>query len=116
MLLGHWYLVQPGLSRAPLIQMVEIAGCMWLIETIVMLLPVGMLSVINGNINDGYNGLLGFFWLACVLSTVVLVAVTRIVLNERGYSAIMAATGLIYLAIITAFGQDLVARVLLDIH
>ena len=81
-----------------------------------MLLPVGMLSVLNGDINDGYNGLLGFFWLACVLSTVVLVVVTRIALNERGYSAIMAATGLIYLAIITAFGQDLVARVLLNIY
>ena len=31
-------------------------------------------------------------------------------LRERSYSAVMAATGLLYLAILTAFGMDLVAR------
>jgi hypothetical protein len=39
--------------------------------------------------------------------------VTRAALREREYSAVMAATGLMYLAIITGFGQDLVARLLL---
>ncbi len=36
--------------------------------------------------------------------------VTRAALKERQYSAVMAATGLLYLAILTAFGTDLVAR------
>ena len=40
--------------------------------------------------------------------------VTRAALREREYSAVMAATGLLYLAILTAFGMDLVARVLLS--
>ena len=35
-------------------------------------------------------------------------------LKEKEYSAVMAATGLMYLAILTAFGMDLVARILLD--
>ena len=35
--------------------------------------------------------------------------VTRAALKERQYSAVMAATGLLYLAILTAFGMDLVA-------
>ena len=33
--------------------------------------------------------------------------------KERQYSAVMAATGLLYLAILTAFGMDLVARAVL---
>ena len=41
---------------------------------------------------------------------------TRLALRERAYSAVMAATGLLYLAILTAFGVDLVARALLSGH
>ena len=113
MLLGHWYLVQPGLARGPLLQMVRAAGLLWLPETVVMLWPTGMVSVLDGTIDDGYNGLLGWFWVGCVAMTLLLVAVARAALRERQYSAVMAATGLMYLAIVTAFGQDLVARILL---
>ena len=113
MLLGHWYLVQPGLARGPLLAMVRAAGVLWLPETVVMLWPTGMVSVLNGTIDDGYNGLLGWFWVGCTAMTLMLVAVARAALRERQYSAVMAATGLMYLAIVTAFGQDLVARILL---
>ena len=37
-------------------------------------------------------------------------ALTRAALRERQYSAVMLATGLLYLAILTAFGMDLVVR------
>ena len=67
-------------------------------------------SVLNGTINDGYNGLLGGFWAACSVASIALVALTRAALRERQYSAVMAATGLLYLAILIAFGMDLVAR------
>ena len=113
MLLGHWYLVQPGLARGPILELVRWTGIVWLPETILMLWPVGMISVLNGTIDDAYNGLLGWFWAACVVTTIGLVGVTRAALTERAYSAVMAATGLMYLAILTAFGQDLVARILL---
>ena len=113
MLLGHWYLVQPGLARGPLLQMIRAAAVLWVPETIVMLWPTGMVSVLNGAIDDGYNGLLGWFWVASTVTTLLLVAVARAALRERQYSAVMAATGLVYLAIVTAFGQDLVARILL---
>ena len=49
----------------------------------------------------------------CYVTTIVLVFVTRAALKERYYSAVMAATGLLYLAILTAFGTDLVARAIL---
>ena len=113
MLLGHWYLVQPGLRRDPMLELVRWTGIFWVPETVLLLWPVGMVSVLNGTIDDAYNGLLGWFWVACVLTTIALVGVTIAALRERAYCAVMAATGLMYLAILTAFGQDLVARILL---
>ncbi len=114
MLLGHWYLVQPGLARAPIIELVRWTTILWVPETLAMLLPVGMVSVLNGTIDDAYNGLLGWFWVASTVATLVLVLVCRAALRERQYSAVMAATGLMYLAILTGFGQDIVPRVLLS--
>jgi hypothetical protein len=113
MLLGHWYLVQPGLARGPLLDMVRAVGVVWPIEVASLLWPTGMVSVLNGSIDDGYAGVLGWFWCACAITTIVLVVVTRAALKERAYSAVMAATGLLYLAILTAFGTDLVARAVL---
>ncbi|MGB1369537.1 MAG: hypothetical protein ACPG7G_08405 [Acidimicrobiales bacterium] len=114
MLLGHWYLVQPGLSRDPIFTLVNWTGLLWLPELVLLCIPTGMFSVLNGSIDDNYNGLLGWFWVACVVATICLVIVTRMALKEKEYSAVMAATGLMYLAILTAFGMDLVARILLD--
>ncbi|HVM09528.1 MAG TPA: hypothetical protein VM345_13760 [Acidimicrobiales bacterium] len=113
MLLGHWYLVQPGLARGPLNELVRWVGFTWPIEVGALLWPTGMLSVVSGSIDDGYGGLLGWFWIACAVTTIALVGVTVAALRERAYSAVMAATGLLYLAILTAFGTDLVARAVL---
>lgn len=114
MLLGHWYLVQPGLPRAPLLELVRWVGYTWPVEVALFLVPVGMVSVFNGTIDDAYGGMLGWFWAASAITTIVLVGVTRAALKERQYAAVMAATGLLYLAILTAFGTDLVARALLS--
>jgi hypothetical protein len=114
MLLGHWYLVQPGLARGPLLELVKWTQWLCLPEIVLLLVPVGMVSVLNGTIDDSYNGLLGWFWVACAVTTVGLAIVTRLALKERYYSAVMSATGLLYLAILTAFGTDLVARALLS--
>ena len=113
MLLGHWYLVQPGLPRRLLNELVTLLGWIWPLEVAVLLLPTGMLSVWSGAVDDGWNGTLGWFWGACAITTIVLVVVTREALKERQYAAVMAATGLLYLAILTAFGTDLVARAVL---
>ncbi len=113
MLLGHWYLVQPGLARGPLLQQVRLLAALWPVEVGLLLVPTGMVSVLVGTVDDGYNGLLGWFWLACAVGTIVLCAVTWAALKERYYSAVMAATGLLYLAIVTTFGTDLVARAVL---
>ena len=113
MLLGHWYLVQPGLPRRLIGELVAATGGLWLAETAVMVWPTGMVSVLSGAIDDGYNGLLGWFWVACTVATAALVAAATAALREPRYQAVMAVTGLMYLAVVTAFGQDLVARILL---
>ena len=113
MLLGHWYLVQPGLGRGPLLELNRWLALTWPLEVGLLLWPTGMLSVLSGSVDDGWGGTLGWFWVACAVTTLILTAVTKAALKERAYSAVMAATGLLYLAILTAFGTDLVARAVL---
>jgi hypothetical protein len=113
MLLGHWYLVQPGSPEGPAARAGSLGRHPGFPE-VALAMPVGMVSALNGTINDGYNGLLGWFWIACAVTTGGLIVVTRLALKERQYAAVMAATGLLYLAILTAFGTDLVARALLS--
>jgi uncharacterized membrane protein YjjB (DUF3815 family) len=72
-----------------------------------------MVSVLTGRVDDGWGGTLGWMWVACAVTTLGLCITTRAALKERAYSAVMAATGLLYLAILTAFGTDLVARAVL---
>ena len=95
------------------VEIVTAVGWVWPLEVLALLLPVGMASVWVGTVDDGWNGTLGWFWVACAITTIVLVFVTKAALRERYYSAVMAATGLLYLAILTAFGTDLVARAVL---
>jgi hypothetical protein len=114
MLLGHWYLVQPGLARGALLELVSWTMWLWIPQVALLLVPTGMISAINGTIDDGYDGLLTWFWVLSALTTIGLLITTRLALRERSYSAVMAATGLLYLAIIMAFGTDLVARALLS--
>jgi hypothetical protein len=114
MLLGHWYLVQPGLRRDPIKDLVRLCMIVWPLEVIVFLLHPGMIQVLSGQIDDGWGGLMGWIWLTCAVTTIGLLWTTWLALRERYYSAVMAATGLLYLAILTAFGQDLIARAVLS--
>lgn len=113
MLLGHWYLTQPGLPRRLLNEMVAALKWMWPAEVLVMLLPTGMIAVLTGSVDDGWGGMLGWMWLMCAITTIILIFVTEAALKERAYSAVMAATGLLYLAILTGFGMDIVPRAIL---
>ena len=114
MLLGHWYLVQPGLPRRHLNELVRALGWVWPVEVVALLLPIGMFAVWSrrrsttaGTASSAGSGR------PARSPRIVLVFVTKAALQERYYSAVMAATGLLYLAILTAFGTDLVARAVL---
>jgi hypothetical protein len=114
MLLGHWYLTQPGLPRTLINEIVNALAWLWPLELLVLLLPTGMIAVLTGAVDDGWGGLLGWMWVTCAVSTIVLIFVTKAALKERYYSAVMAATGFLYLAILMGFGMDIVARAVLD--
>jgi hypothetical protein len=114
MLLGHWYLVQPGLRRDPIRELVRVVGVVWPFEVVLWLIPPGMVSVLDGSVDDGYGGLIGWMWVLACLTTIGLVVATWKALEEPAYSAVMAATGLMYLAILTGFGMDLLPRALLS--
>jgi hypothetical protein len=113
MLLGHWYLVQPGLSRRPIHELNDWVLRLWPLEVALLLVPTGMLQALTGEVADGWSGTLTWFWFACALATGILAFVTRIALKERYYSAVMAATGFLYLAILMAFCTDLIGRAIL---
>jgi hypothetical protein len=113
MLLGHWYLTQPGLPRSLLEEINRWVGYTWPVEVAALLWPTGMLEVFSGEVDDGWSGVLGYTWAVCAATTIALVVVVRLALREKYYSAVMSATGLLYLAILTAFGTDLVARAVL---
>jgi len=110
MLLGHWYLVQPGLSRDPIKELVRWGLWITPLEIALMLIPVGMIGVLTGSIDDGWGGLIGWMWVGAAVSTLGLLIASRAALKEPYYSAVMATTGLLYLAILTAFGTDVMAR------
>ena len=82
MLLGHWYLVQPGLSRGPLNELVRWLEGIWPVELVVLIWPVGMLSVLSGTVDDGWNGTLGWMWVACALTTIGLAIATQAALQR----------------------------------
>src|SRR5690606_34743455 len=72
MLLGHWYLVQPGLSRDPIKELVRWSAWLWPFELLVWLWPTGMISVLDGTIDDGWGGLLGWAWALSAFTTALL--------------------------------------------
>ena len=113
MLLGHWYLVQPGLGREPIRELIRCAAAVWPVAVVALCWPTGMFQALDGTVDDGWGGILAWTWVCSAVSTIVLLGVAWLALKEREYSAVMAATGLLYLAILTGAGTDLVARAVL---
>ncbi len=115
MLLGHWYLVQPGLARGPLLELVHV-------DRLALAARGGAAAGARPAWSRCSTAPSTTATTACSAGSgwparsppIGLVIVTRLALKERYYSAVMAATGLLYLAILTAFGTDLVARALLS--
>lgn len=113
MLLGHWYLVQPGRNRKPIKNLIICS-----IISLLFYLPIflffksGMLPILRGQVDDGWGGLLSMMWIGNIFLTIGLLIASYFSLKERSYTAVMATTGLLYLAMVTAFGSDIIFRVL----
>jgi len=102
MLLGHWYLVSPRIPRWAL-RALSLGGAAGVISDALLL---GLWAGLEG----GPLPLTAFFALAAV--SALLMAATWFALGEPSYTGVMAATGLGYLAVLTALGSTALGRTL----
>ena len=106
MMLGHWYLVDPRLPRWAL-RRLDLAGAAGALLDLGALALLGAIPWAEADLVAGA----GFVLLS--LTTVVLMGMVWFSLGEEGYSGVMAATGLSYLATLTAIGAAVVGRLVL---
>jgi hypothetical protein len=103
MLLGHWYLVDPRLPRWALHRLALAGGVGLLADAGIV---IGRL-VTSGNQSDA---VFGWAYLALAVMTGLLILGVWFSLKEPSYTGVMAATGLSYLAVLTALGTLVVGR------
>ena len=105
MMLGHWFLVDPRLPRWSLRRLDLIAGGGAVLDAAV-LVWLGAIPWAAGDAAAGVG------YLALVAITLLLIAAVWSSLGEEGYPAVMAATGLSYLAVLTSIGAAVLGRLL----
>ncbi len=105
MLLGHWYLVDPRLPRWALQRLCVIGG-IGLVAEIAMVAG----SVLSGGMDA--SSVFAWAYAALAVMTGLLIVAVWFSLKEPRYTGVMAATGLSYLAVLTAFGVLVVGRML----
>jgi hypothetical protein len=105
MMLGHWYLVDPRLPR-PALRAFALAG------TTAAVVDLGTVAALGAVPWGAADFALGAGFVLLLVTTAVLMVLVRSSLGEPGYSGVMAATGLSYLAVLTAAGGAVVGRML----
>lgn len=106
MILGHWYLIDPTLPRWSLRRLDMYAGVGLIGEVI-------LVAASGGFGWDAGDAVLGYAYIALVLMTGLLIVGVWYSLAEPSYTGVMAATGLSYLGVLTAFGVLVLGRQLL---
>ena len=102
MLLGHWYLVDPKLPRRSLKILAAIGTAGIALDTALVQLSVADSPVISPAVLLGLGA-----------TTVVLMVGVWFSLRVRSYTGVMAATGLSYLATLTALGSVVLGRAII---
>ncbi len=103
MLLGHWYLVDPRLPRRPLRRLAFAALAGIVMDTAVLAAQGGL------SWSETETGF-GWAFVALTVVSMLLVLAVLLALQEPAYSAVMAATGLSYLAVLTVIGAAVTGR------
>ncbi len=105
MTLGHWYLVDPQLPRWAL-HALAIAAGVALVADVVYLTAEDVFTWAPG------DEILGLAFAGLAVLSLLLVTGVVFALREPSYTGVMAATGLSYLAVLTAFGVVVLGRLL----
>lgn len=105
MMLGHWYLVDPRLPRSAL-SALAVVGVVGAVADGVSAAALGAVPWVSA------DAVMGWAFLVLSATTALLMLAVWFALKERGYAAVMAATGLSYLALLTAIGAAALGRAL----
>jgi hypothetical protein len=113
LLLGHWYLVDRGLARGP------INFYSYALLAAVAFETVAVAMEGFGNIQAGSQfssllsaaGVASYLAVGMVLATGLIAVMIRLTLRGDRPSAVQAATGFFYLAVITGFAGELAAKI-----
>lgn len=113
MLLGHWYLVQPGLNRKPIKNLINISQILLILYVVLFLFwSNGMWEYIFNGKDDGWGGLFTIMWVGNIVLSVGLLIASSFSLKEKSYTAVMATTGLLYLAMVSVYATDIIFKAL----
>jgi len=113
MLLGHWYLVTPALTNAPLLRAIEILLISLVLQAILFPLTLGGLAHGSGSVTSALSlsPALSVLW---ALGAVVLpLAAAGLALPTCRIRSFMSTTGLLYLAMIAILPGQLLGQLLL---
>lgn len=113
MLLGHWYLVTPALTSAPLLRAIEVLLVSLVLQAILFPLTLGGLIHGSGSVTSalGLSPALSVLW---GLGAVVLpLAAAGLALPACRIRSFMSTTGLLYLAMIAILPGQLLGQLLL---
>jgi hypothetical protein len=107
MMFGHWYLVDPTLPRLAL-RRLALVGLGGAVADVVIVAVLGAFPWASGDL------VVGLGYLALAATSALLMVGVWFSLGEPGYSGVMAATGLSYLAVLTALGAAVLGRLLAE--
>ena len=113
LLLGHWYLTDRGLTRAPIDRFTNFLLVGVVLEAAALVLggfgPTEASSDFNPLLTSA--GLASWIALGMVGATALIAVLIRATLKGTRSSAVQAATGFFYLAVITALTAEFAAKV-----
>jgi hypothetical protein len=113
LLLGHWYLVDRGLSREPINRF----ALLLIVAVVLEAAAVAVLGTGTPDPSAGFSPYLGIAGLATWLAlgmvgcTALIALLIRASLKGTRARAVQAATGFFYLAVITAFTAEMSAKI-----
>lgn len=113
LLLGHWYLVDRGLSRGPINAFAYSLLAAVVLETIAVAME-GFGQIEAGSQFSSLlsaAGVASYLAIGMVLATGLIAVMIRLTLRGDRPAAVQAATGFFYLAVITAFAGEIAAKI-----
>jgi hypothetical protein len=113
LLLGHWYLTDRGLPRAPINRFTDVMLAAVVLEAVAVISGGFSGTESSQNLNPLLTSGALAPWIALgMVGTTGLVAVfTRLTLKGTRASAVQSATGFYYLAVVTAFTAELAVKI-----